>query len=468
MNADFNSHPSSFRDPCGRIFVRNGQLERRIMYLYKEHYDHLIDSGLYERLVRDLQLIPHSEKAVEKDINGPQVYKIVEPHLVPFISFPYEWCFSQLKDAAMLTLEIQEVSLSYGMSLKDASAYNIQFLNGKPILIDTLSFEKVGVSFSWVAAYRQFLRHFLAPLYLESYKDVRLNQLSRIYTDGVPLDLTSRLLPKFSYFNRGAFYHIHLSALLQRVLAGSKIDLRKSIQDKVELLDLVRKLRKIVKSLEWSPKNTEWADYYDQTNYSKEALSLKEKLVLNYLGRLKPGRMIDFGANTGRFSQLAGNSGFQVLALDIDPAAVEKNYLYCKKQNQTKVLPLVIDLTNPSASSGWMNRERASFLERASHSSTAMALALIHHLAISNNLPLREIAYFFQFLCCDLIIEFIPKEDSQVERLLARRVDIFPDYHQEAFETEFKVYFDIIDRQPIEGSRRFLYLMKKKNVLQSA
>jgi hypothetical protein len=190
--------PGSFRDPSGSVFFQDGSIYRQVNVVFKENYDHLVDSGLYETLVGAGLLVPHNEVDIGCARTGG-AYKILKPELVPFISYPYEWCFSQLKDAALTTLEIQKIALDSGMILKDSSAYNIQFVGGKPVLIDTLSFEKYHEGESWVA-YRQFCQHFLAPLVLMSYGDIRLNQLMRIYIDGVPLDslccLTSTFMPR--------------------------------------------------------------------------------------------------------------------------------------------------------------------------------------------------------------------------------------------------------------------------------
>jgi len=185
--------PSSFRDPSGFLFLRDGFIYRQVNTIYRENYDYLISSNLYKTLVDAELLIPHHEVDIKK-ARSDEIYKVIKPELILFISYPYEWCFSQLKDAALTTLEIQKKSLDFGISLKDCSAYNIQFRKGKPIFIDTLSFERYHQGKPWVA-YRQFCQHFLAPLALMSYKDIRLNQLFRVYIDGPPLDLTSSLLP---------------------------------------------------------------------------------------------------------------------------------------------------------------------------------------------------------------------------------------------------------------------------------
>ena len=448
----------SFRDPSGFVFLKDNTIYRQINIEYKENYDFLMSSGLYKDLVDSNLLIAHKEVDIAPAISD-KAYKIIKPEPINFISYPYEWSFSQLKDAALTTLKIQKRALDFGMSLKDCSAYNIQFKDGKPILIDTLSFEKYNENIQWVAPYRQFCRHFLAPLSLMRYVDVHLNQLLSVYIDGIPLDFASTLLPIRTKFKLPLFYHLHINAKLQKHFADKPMDTKKYKLNLKALFDLISKLKSATENLKWNPKKTEWADYYDSTNYSSTAFDHKKYLVEEFLKKTNPKSVLDLGANTGVFSHIAGSMGIQTISVDNDPAAVEKNYTECVRRNETKVLPLLIDLTNPSPDIGWTNKERMSFLKRA-HADAVIALALIHHLAISNNLPLKKLAEFFNKMGDYLIIEFIPKKDSQVQRLLSRREDIFSEYTQECFETDFKKYFAILDTKKIKNSERTLYLMK--------
>ena len=220
MKAETNSLSSSFRDPSGFLFFDNGTLFRSVRRLYQQNYDHLIQSGLYNILVANDLLIPHKEVYHPAE-NRDNTYKIIQPEIVPFISYPYEWCFSQLKDAALAMIRIQKQALDFNMVLKDASAYNIQFFKGKPILIDTLSFEIYKENQPWVA-YRQFCQHFLAPLSLMASRDIRLGQLMRIYIDGLPLDLVSGLLPISTWFKPALLTHIHLHAKAQKRFANTE------------------------------------------------------------------------------------------------------------------------------------------------------------------------------------------------------------------------------------------------------
>jgi len=452
--------PSSFRDPSGFIFRRNGTLYRQVNRSYKEYFDSLMESGLYENLIQADLLIPHREVAPDLRCTD-QAYKIIEPEPIRFISYPYEWSFSQLKDAALATIRIQKEALNRNLSLKDCSAYNIQFRDGKPAFIDTLSFEPYREGRPWVA-YRQFCQHFLAPLALMSYVDVRLNQLSRIYLDGLPLDLASALLPARTHLRMGLLSHIHLHAKAQIRYADKTLDTSGRKISRVGMLGLVDNLEVTVRKLEWRPAGTEWGEYYDDTNYSASATEDKERIVAAFLERAGPALVWDVGANTGLFSRVASDRKIPTIAFDIDPAAVEKNYRETVAKGETYILPLLLDLTNPSPAIGWANVERMAFLQRGP-ADAVMALALIHHLAISNNVPLGRIAEMFAKMGEHLIVEFVPKSDSQVRRLLTTREDVFPDYRQEVFEKEFARYFEIEESVPLQDTDRTLYLMRQLN-----
>ena len=455
--------PASFRDPSGFLFSRDGILYRQVNRKYEQEYVTLMESGLYEKLVKAGLLIPHVEvdqPTVEFSSypHGETAYKVIRPERVPFISYPYEWSFGQLKDAALATLSIQRRALKMGMSLKDASAYNIQFVRGKATLIDTLSFELYKEGQPWVA-YRQFCQHFLAPLALMALKDVRLNQLLRVYIDGVPLDLASELLPGGTRFNFGLLTHIHLHASAQKKYAGEEVKSRAGAMSKQAMTGLIESLGSTIKKLDWKPGGTEWGNYYDITNYSDAAFEHKKQLVREWTNRIQPKLVWDLGANNGVFSRVVTDAGLPVISFDIDPTAVEQNYRQIKAEKNEKLLPLLLDLTNPSPAIGWANRERDSFGARGPVD-VALALAVIHHLAISNNVPLPQLADFFAETVKWLVIEFVPKSDSQVKKLLASREDIFPTYTREGFEAAFRSRFKIHAAVNVNESERVLYLME--------
>jgi ribosomal protein L11 methylase PrmA len=455
-------HPASFRDPSGFVFTRDNVLYRQVNTCYAEDYDALIQSGLYDSLTAAGLLVSHEEVAGEL-AQSENAYKVLRPEPIPFISYPYELAFSALKAAALATLDIQARALEFGMSLKDASAFNIQFRGAKPIHIDTLSFEKYREGEPWVA-YGQFCSHFVAPLSLMAYKDVRLGRLLRSHIDGIPLDLASRLLPKRTYLRPAIAIHVHMHAKAQSKysdVAGAK-PAAKGALTRRGLEGIIDNLRTLVSRLTWKPRGTEWGDYYTDTNYNPESLKAKEDIVTEWLEKIRPKRVADLGANTGRFSRLASDKGIPTVAPDVDPAAVEKNFLRCVASNDTTMLPLLLDLANPSPALGWHHAERQSFLERGRVDLT-MALALVHHLALSNNVPLPLLSQFFADMCAWLIIEFIPKSDSQARRLLATRTDIFDDYTEAGFEAAFQQQFLLEEKRPIPGTERTLYLMRRRS-----
>jgi len=416
-------------------------------------------SSLYENLTKAGLLIPHEEVDLRGD-DSADFYKTIRPEAVPFISYPYEWSFSQLKDAALATLEIQKRALQFGMSLVDSSAYNIQYMRGRPLLIDTLSLRKYVEGKPWTA-YRQFCQHFLAPLALMSLKDIRLGQLSRIYIDGIPLDLASGLLPSKSKLRIPLLLHLHLHAKSQKRYANRSVNTKNRKVSRQAFLGLVDSLESAIARLSWKPGGTEWANYYQDTNYTPPGLEHKSQLVSEYLKDAQPRLLWDLGANVGHFSRIGARTGALTISFDIDPACVERNYLQCTREKQTNLLPLLSDLTNPSPGIGWENEERMSFFERGP-ADAVMALALIHHLCIYNNVPFAKAAQFLSRITRFLIIEFVPKDDSQVQRLLATREDIFMNYDQANFEKAFRGLFHVKRSNAIQDSRRILYLMEKR------
>ena len=450
---------ASFRDPSGYVIRYRGEAWRVVQPEFREHYDLLMQSGLYGRLVELGLLIAHEEVAPPAGLGQP--YKVLRPRQVGFISYPYEWCFSQLKDAALATLQIQTEALARGLTLKDATAFNLQFVDGRPVWIDTLSFERLDPQEPWVA-YQQFCRHFLAPLALMSRRDVRLGQLLRIHLDGIPLDLASRLLPRSTWCQLWLLLHLHLHARSQRKHAGDAPS-TKPARRGLSLNSrrgLVHSLEAAVRALHWTPPKSAWGNYYEETVTGGNYLAHKQTLVSEWLGRQKPGSVWDLGANTGRFSRLAAAREIPVYAFDGDPDCVELNYLECRQRGDKHLLPLWMDLTNPSPALGWAGQERSAWLDRG-QPDLVMALALLHHLALGNNLPLDRLAHFFHGLSARLLIEFVPKDDPNAQKLLRVRRDIFTGYSRAGFEAAFAGHFRILESCELQNSGRRLYLMER-------
>ncbi|MDQ3881341.1 MAG: SAM-dependent methyltransferase [Chloroflexota bacterium] len=388
---------------------------------------------------------------------------MIRPEEVDFVSYPYEWSFGQLKAAALLTLDIQEQALAAGFTLRDASAFNVQFHRGRPILIDSLSFEPAQPGAPWMA-YRQFCEHFLGPLALMAYRDVRLGLLQRDFVDGVPLDLVSTLLPGRTRLRLGILSHVHMHAAAQRRSGTAVPDARPGRQPRMSALAqraLLDSLKRAVDRLRWDAGSTVWADYATNTSYSDAATRSKAEIVQRYLADAGGERVWDLGANTGVYSAIAAQLGRRVIAWDLDAAAVERHWRGVARDNSENVLPLVLDLRNPSPSLGWALRERRSILERG-NPDVVMALALVHHLAIGGNVPLSMVSRFLAELGGCLIIEFVPKEDPMVRTLLATRADVFPDYTYEGFEEAFRADWATVSTTAIEDSPRTLFHMRRR------
>jgi hypothetical protein len=448
----------SFRDPSGHVFRRDGRLFRQVNRSYADEYDRLRSSGLYDALVADGLLIPHREVAGD---DRADVYRVLEPEPIPFISYPFEWAFSQLKAAALTTLGVQALAVERGMVLKDASAYNVQFRGASPILIDTLSFDIWEEGTPWTA-YRQFCQHFLGPLALMSRADPRLGALSRVFIDGVPLDLVADLLPFSSRLAPSLLVHVHLHARAQGRHGSRALD-RKAPRafTRSAMLGLVQHLESAVQGLTYDARGTTWVEYYGQTNYTAAAMADKARLVERFITRVGPETVWDLGANTGAFSRLAADAGAYTIAGDGDQAAVERHFLDCQERSETRVLPIVIDLANPSGRIGWNHEERSSLLDRGP-ADLVLALGLVHHLALANQVPFEMVAEFFHRAGRSLVVEFVPRTDSQVVAMLSRMPRLDDRYTQEAFERAFTTRFDVLETVQIAESQRRLYLMRGK------
>jgi hypothetical protein len=417
-------------------------------------------SGLYTDLVERGWLIEHKPASVGLAYDDT-AWAVLQPRRLEFISYPYEWTFGMLRDAALLTLRAQAAALQVGMTLRDASAYNVQFEGSQPVLIDALSFGRRAEDEPW-SAYRQFCQHFLAPLALMALRDVRLGLLLRDHINGIPLDLAARLLPATSRLRLGLATHLHLHARAQSG-ASSRGNGDRPRLSTGRLEALVDSLRSAVAGLRWEPAGTTWADYGETSSYTEIGAASKRSIVERMLvaagGR---GWAWDIGANTGTFSRLAAGMGYRVLALDGDPAAAERNYRQLRSDGESAVTPLVVDLANPSPALGWAGVERQSLVARA-NANVVLALAVVHHLAIGNNVPLADIAALFADLGEHLITEFVPREDPRVAQLLAWRDDVFDDYHLDGFRAAFARHWQLIGEQPVEDSVRTLFHFRRRS-----
>jgi SAM-dependent methyltransferase len=453
---------ASFRDPSAFVFWRDGQPYRQVQQAFATEWDAFEASPLKRRLHAQGQLIPH--EPVDLDLaSTPDAHAVIRPERIEFLSYPYEWTFGELREAALLTLDIQLEAMVDGWTLKDASAYNIQFHEARPIHIDSSSFEPLTDGSPWIA-YRQFCEHFLAPLALAGWRDVRLSDLLRLGPDEIPLDLASRLLPWRTWFDFGLLSHVHLHARSQLRHAAINDDGRAARLARIpraRLKGLIRNLRSTVAGLDWHAGGTEWADYAEDTSYSERAAADKDRLVDAFVRDLPGRRVWDLGANTGRFSRIAADAGKRVVAIDIDPAAAERHFRAVRRAGRTDILPLVADIANPTPALGWAGRERRSLLERAD-ADAILALALVHHLALTRNVPLSMVLDLFADLAPWGIVEFVPKDDPMVRRLLATRRDVFPDYDLDGFRAAASNRFEIVREAPIAESTRVVFLLHRR------
>lgn len=463
--------PGSFRDPAGFMFRRDGRIFRQINRAGRDDLARLLDSGLYDDLVGAGLLIPHRPADVEP-IEPELADSVIEPEAIGFISYPYEWCFSQLRAAALLTLEIQRRAVSRGLSLKDASAYNVQFRGRRPVFLDTLSFEKYEPGRPWVA-YRQFCQHFLAPLALMATVDVRLAEMLRARIDGIPLDLAAKLLPLGARCRPSLLIHLVLHARLQNQAAeggggsnpraGSGSGARSGAFGESAMLGLMDSLSGALDRLRFDPGRKGWARYEREHTYTPESWDQKARFVSGALGAAQPTTCWDLGANTGRFSRVISDRGVPTWSFDFDPACVEWSYRESVRRDESNLVPLRMDLTDPSPGGGWAHRERSSLLDRGP-SGLVLALAVVHHLAIAGNVPLPSVAAFLARAGRWAVVEFVPRADPQSQRLLAGRDEQFVDYDEANFQRAFESVFRIHRREAIavEGGERSLYLLERK------
>lgn len=452
-------HSSSFRDPSGYIFIDEAVIKRSISPIYFSQYNALKDKGIFKILFKAGLLIPHTE------LSSSESEIVIQPEYIPFITYPYEWSFNQYKEAALLTLKLQKFCLENDFSLKDASAFNISFYKGKAVFIDTLSFDFYSNNSPW-RAYKQFVKHFLGPLVLAKYNGAEALKLMTTFIDGIPLKQLSAMLPFKTKLNPFLYSNIHLLAKFEeKHNEDYKGEAKQPRLSKSGQLKIITSLYDYIKNLSLI-ESSEWGNYYDKTNYTNTAFETKLALINQWILGLKPKTIIDIGGNDGTFIRRIAHQFHLALVCDIDNNAVDDNYQQLKTNKETNMLPLVLDVLNPSASIGFNNKERISFLNRIQSFApdVTMALALIHHLTLSGNVPFDMSAQFFASFSKYLIIEFPKREDSWVQRLLHTKGEFkshFDFYNIENFESTFTKQFKILEKVEVKDSKRVMYLLEK-------
>ena len=453
---------SSFRDANGHVYENDrGEIVRVINPQFAADWSRFIDSGLASALVDAGTVVPFRETEP-----AAGAWKTLIAEKIPFVTYPYEWCYSQLRDAALLTLDLHIRALKHGMVLKDASAYNVQFRGVSPVFIDLLSFENRDDGAPW-QAYRQFCMHFLAPLALCALRGPEFGTLSRLWIDGVPLPVAAKLLPWTARLRFGLLWNIFMHAGMERKHGDSKQAAKKANAVSMKassLAAIAAHLKSTVAGLRPPRDRTEWSEYYSDTNYSAAGMEFKKTFVAGAAAACGRGSLaLDLGANTGLFSRMLAPTNDTVIAADVDPMAVEKHYLALKKDGPENILPLVLDLGNPSPGLGWNCSERDSFFARGPVD-VLLALAVVHHIRVTLGVPMTMIAALFARMVRPggtVILEFVPKDDSQMRRLLSVRKDIFDDYSPEAARAAFAEHFTEVEIAAIPDSARTLHILRR-------
>ncbi len=458
----------SFRDRDGRIYRQDQRIIRGLSESALESFRELEGTRFYRKYLESGALVtseelPPDEVPLPQDIRR-QWAGFIEHQRIPVISYPYEWTFGMLRDAALLQLDLLEAAIGEGMTLKDASPYNIQFVDGQPVFIDTASFEALPQGAAW-SGYRQFCEMFLFPLMLQAYKGIHFQPMMRASIDGIDVQTAAHLFGFRDRFRSGVFSHVWLQAKLDRRFGNTQKDVRSELKSagfhKELILANVRKLKKLVAKLNWQGDGSEWGSYESFHNYSESDHQVKESFISDCVSGSKAKLVWDIGCNTGQFSRIAARHADTVLAMDLDHFAVERLYRELRSSDITGILPLVQNVADPSPNWGWRNQERSDLVSRA-RPDLLLCLALIHHVVISANIPLAEFIDWLAGLTDRLVIEFVSRNDEKVQILLRNKEDKYQDYSRESLEANLLRHFEIQRKQDVNEGNRNLYLCVKR------
>ena len=458
--------PGSFRDWDGRVFGGSRRVYRALSESGLEDWEALAAADLFERYTATGELV-RTERA-DGDVIGelqrldPDAGWVaaLEHERIPFVSYPYEWSFSMLKDAALLQLELESAALAEGLTLKDATPYNVQWRGSQPVFVDVGSFERARDGEPW-AGYRQFCMLFLYPLLLEAYRGIAFQSWLRGSIDGIRPTEFRALFARRDVFRRGMLRHVFLHASLERRYGdqGAEVrdDLEKAGFDRRVVEATVASLRKLVGGLRPRAGESTWRDYDSTCSYDDHETAAKEDFVRRVAGSSRRDLVWDLGCNEGRYSRIASNHADLVVAVDSDRVVVDSLYRALKTDGERAIVPLVVDLADPSPAIGWDNAERKTLLDRGRPDVT-LCLALVHHLSISRNVPLRELVRWLRELESELVVEFPHRDDPMVRKLLgSKREDAHPDYTLETFDGLMRTRFRIADSLLLPSGTRTLY-----------
>ena len=456
--------PGSFRDPDSRIVTIDG----RILRLLSEHgladWRELSASGLLdEQLVIGTREV--EESPVADGIHGG-VAGVLEHDVIPFVSYPYEWTFSMLRDAALLQLGLLRRSLDKGLILKDSTPFNIQFRGAEPVFIDVGSFEKLREGEPW-AGYRQFCMLFLNPLLLQAWKDVPFQPWLRGSLDGISPQELRNLLSLRDRFRRGAFTHVVMHSRLERRYEERDDDLKGELKKagfKKELIAAnVKGLERLIGRLRWEPPQSTWSDYGLETTYSSEDAERKARFVRAAVESEGPKLVWDLGCNEGVHARIAAETADYVVAMDADALVADRLYNALRGEGRQNILPLSVNVVDPPPGLGWRGAERKPLPQRGRPDLT-LALALIHHVSIAGNVPIAEFLDWLRRTTRSVVIEFVSPDDPMARRLLARkRPNDHPDYTEDWFDRSLRERFDVVRSETLAGGQRTLHLARARS-----
>lgn len=454
--------PGSFRDRNGRIYYINDVIYRGLSPKALGEWQTLLRTRFFPEMMKTGKLI-RTEQVDPSQTLDPQSFApwaaVLSHQRIPFVSYPYEWSFSMLKDAALLQLELLDRALAEDMTLKDASSFNIQWIGASPIFIDIPSFEKLVPGTAWTG-YRQFCKLFLYPLFLQAYKEVAFHSFLRGNIDGVDPEEMNRLVSKRDLLRPGVLMDVYMQAKLQKKYASSQSNVKGEIKQtgfgKELIRQNVRRLTRILEKLNWRQSTSTWSDYAENTSYTDSDTERKINFVRDAMKGAERRLVWDLGCNTGRYSRIAAENSKYVIAMDADHLTVDRLYRELKTENNEKILPIVMNIADASPNLGWRGKERKGLAERGTPDLT-LALALIHHVVIGANIPLHEFVEWLSSLGSDLVVEFVTKEDPMVKILLTNKEDQYAEYTIDNFEAILNKSFRVLRRESLASQTRYLF-----------
>jgi len=461
--------PGSFRDRDSRVVVAPDAVYRALSGTGADDWRALANSPLLERLTSDGSLIGTEEVGpaalgdAAADILPQGTETVLRHERVPFVSYPYEWSFGMLRDAALLTLDLELASLDEGLTLKDATPYNVQFRGSAPVFIDVGSFERLREGEPWTG-YRQFCMLFLFPLLLQAYKEIPFQPWLRGAIDGITPTEAARFFSFRDRFRRGVLTHVTLHARLERRYeARDTGEVKEELKKKKIKTELIKtSVRKLVSKLSWKAGDTAWTNYRQDCTYTDADAEQKATFVREAAASTRPSLTWDMGCNDGAYSRIAAEHSDYVVAFDYDQATVDALYRSLRADDERRILPLVANLADPSPGLGWRGLERRPLEERGKPD-LVLALALIHHVSITANVPIAEFLDWLRELDATLVIEFPKREDPMVKRLLSgKREGSNADYELETFERLLGERFDVERSEPLPSGTRILYLARAR------